>query len=82
MLVPPESSVGTPLLFYITYGGPIANLVFDLIFFVSFFLEKKGYLLLSLLALSFFGVLIALENAIPTKHSLMNNDGYNTLLIA
>ena len=83
LMVPPESFNEKPPFVLYNLGGSILNIVSSLVFFMLYLrFENVVYLSTFLLILNGIGFVFALVNGIPMRLGLVDNDGYNTLVLA
>lgn len=82
LLLPPEvdKDYNYPVTFY-NLGGGIFNIVFSIIFFLSFNKVENNFLKLLLFLSSIIGIISAIINLIPLKSEGLFNDGSNLILI-
>ena len=82
LMSPPDMKDGNmPFVLYYL-GGSIANFV-SAIIFAGLFVFCRNIPILSalLICMSVIGIVLGLSNAIPLKLSMVNNDGYNTIVL-
>lgn len=82
LMSPPDMKDGKmPFVLY-NLGGSIANFV-SAIIFAGLFVFCRNILIVSalLICMSVIGIVLGLSNAIPLKFGMVNNDGYNTIVL-